>query len=128
MPTEDEIRFAQARGRIQDAICACFSIAELLLPLRLIACSALVDSIVGSLQADTLSGQQLVQSRTYASSGSASHEKIDVAIGHTGLDWTPIVTISSSSSDPEQVIFNGKFNDAITKLNILITNRIRLIQ
>ena len=127
MPSEDEIKFASSRFKIQDAICTCFSTAELLLPLDFRGASAHVDSVVGQLQSDTLSGQQLVQSRTYSSSDGTQPEKIDVAIGHTGQNWTPIVTVTSTSSDLEQVIFDGEFHDALQRLLVAITTRIKRI-
>ena len=64
MPSEDEIKFAKSRFKIQDAICTCFATAELLLPLNLGEGGARVDSMVGDIQPDTLSGQKLVQYRT----------------------------------------------------------------
>jgi len=127
MPSEDEIKFAKSRYKIQDAICTCFTTAELLLPLNLQAASAHVDSVVGQMQSDTLAGQQLVQSRTYASPEGTTPEKIDVAIGYTGTKWTPIVTVTSTTSELEQVIFDGDFSDAIQKVLVLITARIKKV-
>lgn len=127
MPSEDEIKFAKSRFKIQEAICICLSTAELLLPLSLQARSAHVDSAVGQMLPDTLAGQQLVQSRTYASPEGTTPERIDVAIGHTGSNWTPIVTVTSTTSEPEQVIFDGNFADAIQKVLVLITARIKRI-
>lgn len=127
MPSEDEIKFARLRFKIRDAICTCFSTAKLLLPLDLRAASAQVDSVVGEIQCDTLSGQQLVLSRTYSSHNGTQPEKIDVAIGHTGQNWTAIVTVTSTSSEPEQVTFEGKFEDALHRLLVLITERIKSI-
>ena len=125
MPSEDEVKFAQSRFKIQDAICICFSTAELLLPLDVRESGAHVDSMVGHIQSDTLSGQELVQFRTYRSLKSRTPEKIEVAIGHTGQAWTPLVTVTSTSTEPEQVLFDAEFHSHLQKLLELITARIK---
>lgn len=127
MPSEDEIKFAKSRFKIQDAVCTSFAIAELLLPLQLLEGGAHLDSMVGDIQPDTLSGQQLVQFRTYRPSKGGPPEKITVAIGHTGSNWTPIVTVTSTSSEPKQIIFGAEFDDALQKVLQVIAARIKLV-
>ena len=127
MPSEDEIKFAKARYKIQDAICTCFSKAELVLPIQLTEGGGHVDSIVGHLHPDTLAGQHLVQFRTYESPNAAQPEKIEVAIGHTGPNWTPLVTVTSTSTEPEQVLFDREFHDSLQRVLELITSRIKRI-
>jgi hypothetical protein len=127
MPSEDEIKFAQSRFKIQDAVCTCFATAEMLLPLHLREGGAHVDSVVGQMQSGTLSGQQLVQFRTYTSATTPEPQKIEVAIGHTGTNWTPIVTVTSTSTEPEQVLFDGEFNDALRKILRMMTERIKIL-
>jgi len=125
MPSEDEIKFAKSRFQIQDAIRTCFASAELLLPLHLQAGGGHVDSVVGHIQPDTLSGQQLVQFRTYSSAKVSKPERIEVAIGHTGPKWTPIVTVTSTSIEPEQVLFDADLHDHLQKVLEMITARIK---
>ncbi len=104
-PSEEEKQFAKRRFAIQDAVCACFTTAELCLGLHCVSMQGKVDSLVGPILGNTLSGQILTQYRTYRHDD-GNEFKIEIAIGHTG-NWQAIVTVTSSLSDPRQVIYES---------------------
>ena len=81
MTSKDEIRFAKARYKIQGAVIGCFASAERLFPIELQAGWQHLDSMVGTIQGDSLDGQQLVQ---YRPKGAKIDETNDVALRRTG--------------------------------------------
>jgi len=126
-PSDAEIHFAKLRQRIQNTICTCFSTAEICLDLDFTTGGGNVDSLVGSLQGHTLSGQILIQDRTYRGRETGNETKIEAAIGHTG-EWTAIVTITTSDSDPIQVVYDKDEGEADGELIRILTAKMKEIQ
>lgn len=126
-PSDAEIHFAKLRQRIQSTICTCFSTGEICLDLDFVSGGGNVDSVVGSLQGHTLAGQLLIQDRTYRGRNTGNETKIEAAIGHTG-EWVAIVTITTSHSDPIQVVYDREEGEADSELISLLAGKMKEIQ
>jgi hypothetical protein len=126
-PSDAEIHFAKLRQRIQSAICTSFATGEICLDLDFVSGGGNVDSVVGSLQGHTLSGQILIQTRTYRGVETGKETKIEAAIGHTG-EWIAIVTITTSDSDPCQFVYDKEESDADHELIRFLSTAMKSIK
>lgn len=106
MNSEDEIRFAKDRQKLQLILGECVDTAAACLGLKLVGYSHHLAALTGPLFTETISGQQIVMSWTFQV---GSHEKkLELAIGHTGPSWSPVVTITDDQSRSDAVVLNGR--------------------
>lgn len=122
-PTEDEIRFSKQRRRIWNCICETCEKVERALEVQYSKLSANMDSVVGTLQSDTLSGQQFVMKRSYATAN-GNERTFELSVGHTGDRWDPVVTVLDEGGATHSILFDGDLEKGIRELKADIYRRI----
>jgi len=95
MPSEDEIRFAKDRARLQTTLHEIISTADLIFGLDMIESSSQLIPFDGVLRPDTLAGQEILIHWRFQLPNGLRH-KIEVAIGPTGERWHPVITLTDS--------------------------------
>ena len=94
MPSPEEISFARKRQDLNRSITECVFTAEQCFGIQCKSYSGSMDCLTGPLRGNTIAGQQFVDKWTWATpNGDIS---LEVAIGHTGPDWHPVITITTS--------------------------------
>jgi hypothetical protein len=96
-PSKDEIRFAKQRQQIWRCICETCEKVEKAFDVSPSGVSANLDSLVGSLQNNTISGQQMTMKRSYRSVA-GFERSFEISVGHTGTNWQAIATIRDEGS------------------------------
>lgn len=95
MPSDDEIRFAKNRARLQTILHEIVNTAELILGLDLIETSAQLIPLDGVLRPNTLAGQEILIHWRFRLADGTQH-KLEIAIAPTGDQWHPVVTVTDS--------------------------------
>ena len=117
-PSEAEVQFAKLRRRIQNAISTFLSEAQSSLNLNFNFAGGNLESLAGSIQPNTLADQVLNIKSTYRRTD-GSIFIFDAGIGHM-KGWIAIVTVTTSETQPQQVIFDGDEDLAMKKLKEVI--------
>lgn len=123
MPSPEEIRFAQQRRLIWKCIvaeCRKVDAAFETFPIKLMGN---LDSLVGSLQGHTLSGQQQILKRTYRHLD-GRELSFELSIGHTGENWEPVVTVLDEQDYAYSLLMGESPEMDLSELRATIYRRI----
>lgn len=94
MASPEEISFPRKRQELNRSITECVFTAEQCFGIQFKSYAGGLDCLTGPLRGDAIAGQQFVDKWTWETPlGDIS---LEVAIGHTGPDWHPVITVTTS--------------------------------